>query len=99
MKIIVIDGQGGKMGAALTKQLIESFPDRNIISRLVLTAWRRRLCLKQVQKWPPQAKTLWLCAHRTPTSRPMEIFTANSLLGEITPKMAMAVSESPQKRC
>ena len=32
MKILVIDGQGGKMGAALTEQLLKNIPDAELIA-------------------------------------------------------------------
>ena len=33
MKILVIDGQGGKMGAALTEQILRSVPQAECLMR------------------------------------------------------------------
>ena len=32
MKILVIDGQGGKMGAALTDQIKKNMPDTEVVA-------------------------------------------------------------------
>ena len=32
MKILVIDGQGGKMGAALTEQILRSVPQAELVA-------------------------------------------------------------------
>lgn len=32
MKILVIDGQGGKMGAALTEQILKSVPQAELVA-------------------------------------------------------------------
>ena len=99
MKIIVIDGQGGKMGAALTKQLIESFPDSDIIS-IGTNSMATEAMLKAGAKMAATGENpVVVCtADADFILGPMGILTANSLLGEITPKMAMAVSESPAKK-
>ena len=99
MKIVVIDGQGGKMGAALTKQLIESFPDSDIIS-IGTNSMATEAMLKAGAKMAATGENpVVVCtADADFILGPMGILTANSLLGEITPKMAMAVSESPAKK-
>ncbi len=99
MKIIVIDGQGGKMGAALTKQLIESFPDSDIIS-IGTNSMATEAMLKAGAKMAATGENpVVVCTSDADfILGPMGILTANSLLGEITPKMAMAVSESPAKK-
>ena len=53
MKILVIDGQGGKMGAALTDRTWKSLP-------WARTALPQAPCCAPVRTLPPQAKTpLW----------------------------------------
>ena len=66
MKILVIDGQGGKMGAALTDQI----------------------------KKPVVVNCTWADV----IVGPIGIILANALWGEITPKMAAAVSECVAKK-
>ena len=99
MKIVIIDGQGGKMGAALTKQLIESFPDSEVIS-IGTNSMATEAMLKAGAKMAATGENpVVVCtADADFILGPMGILTANSLLGEITPKMAMAVSESHAKK-
>ena len=99
MKIVVIDGQGGKMGAALTKQLIESFPESDVIS-IGTNSMATEAMLKAGAKMAATGENpVVVCTSDADfILGPMGILTANSLLGEITPRMAMAVSESPAKK-
>ena len=99
MKIVVIDGQGGKMGAALTKQFIENFPDSDVIS-IGTNSMATEAMLKAGAKMAATGENpVVVCtADADFILGPMGILTANSLLGEVTPKIAMAVSESPAKK-
>ena len=99
MKIVVIDGQGGKMGAALTKQLIENFPESDVIS-IGTNSMATEAMLKAGAKMAATGENpVVVCTSDADfILGPMGILTANSLLGEITPRMAMAVSESPAKK-
>ena len=72
MKILVIDGQGGKMGAALTDQIKKNMPDAEVV--VVNCTWADVIV------------------------GPIGIILANALWGEITPKMAAAVSECVAKK-
>ena len=59
MKILVIDGQGGKMGAALTDQIKKNMPDAEVVA-VARTALPQAPCCAPVQTLPPRAKTpLW----------------------------------------
>ena len=53
MKILVIDGQGGKMGAALTDQIKKNMPDAEVVAVGTNS-------LATSAMLPPRAKTpLW----------------------------------------
>lgn len=99
MKIVIIDGQGGKMGAALTKQFIEAFPDAEIIS-IGTNSIATESMLKAGAKMAATGENpVAVCtADADFILGPMGIITANSLLGEVTPKIAMAVSECTAKK-
>ena len=98
-KIVIIDGQGGKMGAALTKQFTESFPQHEIIA-IGTNSMATEAMLKAGAKLAATGENpVIVCARDADLILgPMGIINANSLLGEITPAMAMAVSESRAKK-
>ena len=55
MKILVIDGQGGKMGAALTDQIKKNMPDAEVVA-----VGTNSLATSAMRTLPPRAKTpLW----------------------------------------
>lgn len=98
-KIVIIDGQGGKMGAALTRQFTESFPEHETIAigtnSIATEAMLRAGARMAATGENPVAVC---CRDADLILGPMGIISANSLLGEITPAMAMAISESPAKK-
>ena len=97
MTIMVIDGQGGKMGKGLVEQLKKLCPEDEILA----------IGTNSI------ATAAMLKAGAVVTSRtadiivgPMGIVIADSLMGEITPKMAVAIGQSlaqkvliPVNRC
>lgn len=98
-RILIIDGQGGKMGAALTKQFTESFPNDEIIA-IGTNSIATEAMLKAGAKMAATGENpvIVCCRDADLILGPMGIINANSLLGEITPAMAMAVSESRAKK-
>ena len=99
MNILVIDGQGGKMGAALTEQIKKSVPDAEVIAigtnSLATAAMLRAGADAAATGENPVVVN---SARADIIVGPIGIIAANALLGEITPKMAAAVSESPAKK-
>lgn len=106
-KIVIIDGQGGKMGAALTSQLKANVKNAEIIAvGTNSTATAAMLKAGADAGATGENPVAVCCADADIIAGPMGIITANALLGEITPKMAAAVSESrahklliPVSRC
>lgn len=105
--IVVIDGQGGKMGAALVAQLKANLPEGKVVAvgtnSAATTAMLKAGADAGATGENPVAVN---CAGADLIAGPMGIITANALYGEITPKMAAAVSESraqklliPVNRC
>ncbi len=105
--IVVIDGQGGKMGAALTAQFKQSLPGVKIVAVGTNSAATIAMLKAGADAGATGENPVVVnCAEADLIAGPMGIITANALYGEITPKMALAVSESrgqklliPVNRC
>lgn len=106
-KILVIDGQGGRMGAALVEKLLARVPDVD----LVAVGTNSTATAAMVKAGAKQAATgenpvLVNCRDASLVLGPLGIVVADSLLGEVTPAMALAVGQStackvllPVNRC
>lgn len=99
MKILVIDGQGGKMGAALTDQIKKNMPDAEVVAvgtnSLATSAMLRAGADAAATGENPVVVN---CTWADVIVGPIGIILANALWGEITPKMAAAVSECAAKK-
>lgn len=99
MKILVIDGQGGKMGAALTDQIKKNMPDAEVVAvgtnSLATSAMLRAGADTAATGENPVVVN---CTWADVIVGPIGIILANALWGEITPKMAAAVSECVAKK-
>lgn len=98
-RIVVIDGQGGRMGAALVAQL----KGLNLPAEIIAVGTNSAATSAMLKAGADAAATgenpvIVCCRDADMIAGPMGIITANSLLGEITPKMAAAVSESPAQK-
>ena len=93
-KITIIDGQGGKMGKAIVEQLKKQFPQQEILA--VATA----AMLKAGADYGATGENPVIVAARDSDLiiGPIGIVIADSLHGEITPAMAMAVGQSHAKQ-
>lgn len=99
MKIVVIDGQGGKLGYEIIDSLNKNLKDDMIIA-IGTNAIATSVMLKAK---PKQAATgenpvIVNCRDADVIIGPIGIVIADSLYGEITPPMALAVSQSPAKK-
>lgn len=96
MKIIVIDGQGGRMGKSVIEQLKKKWPDLEITA-IGTNSLATSAMLKAGASAAATGENPILVNSRTADIiiGPIGIVMANSLLGEITPAMAEAVSSSP----
>lgn len=98
-KIVVIDGQGGKMGAALTSQLKAALPDVLLVAVGTNSAATAAMLKAGADAGATGENPVAVnCADADIVTGPMGIITANALWGEITPKMAAAVSESAAQK-
>ncbi len=95
MKVLVVDGQGGKIGRTVIEQLLEKGCGCDIMAVGTNTAATAAMLKAGAQEGATgENPVLVACAEADIIVGPMGIIAANSLLGEITPPMALAVSAS-----
>ncbi|MBR0474393.1 MAG: DUF3842 family protein [Erysipelotrichaceae bacterium] len=98
MKIVVIDGQGGKIGKAVCEQLVKSGFGEEVIAIGTNAIATAAMLKTGVQAATGENPVVVNSRNADYIVGPMGIIAANSLLGEITPNMAMAVSESGARK-
>ncbi len=95
LKIIVIDGQGGKIGSILIKQLMQEMPEAEILAiGTNSAATGNMLKAGAYAGCSGENPVVVQCKDADIIAGPIGISIANSLLGEVTPKMANAVWKS-----
>ncbi|TYQ15746.1 UNVERIFIED_CONTAM: uncharacterized protein DUF3842 [Acetivibrio alkalicellulosi] len=97
MRIGVIDGQGGGMGRVIVEKLREEFTENVDIIALGTNALASSLMLKAgANEAASGENAIIFCSSKVDIIiGPIGIISANSMLGELTPKMAEAISQSP----
>ncbi|MBS4024695.1 MAG: DUF3842 family protein [Clostridia bacterium] len=97
MRIAVIDGQGGGIGKHLTEKMRKELPETVEIIALGTNALATSLMLKAGANEGASGENaiMYNVGKVDVIVGTIAILTANSMLGELTPKMAQAVSESP----
>lgn len=95
-KVIVIDGQGGRMGRAIVEQLKERMPQLPLLA-IGANSTATNSMLKAGADYGATGENPVLvnCRDADLIIGPVGIVIADSLLGEITPAMAAAVGSSP----
>lgn len=99
MKILIIDGQGGKMGKMLVEQLKQSLPMVEIIA-LGTNSIATAAMIKAGADFGATGENpvVFNCADADIIIGPLGIIVANSLLGEITPAIALAIGQSKAQK-
>lgn len=95
MNVTVIDGQGGQLGAMLIKELSAKFQNITITSigtNAVATATMLKAGAKNAATG--ENPVIVACRKADVIIGPIGIVIADSLLGEITDKMAVAIGKS-----
>ena len=107
MNIVVIDGQGGQLGAQLVREILEEFEDISLTA-IGTNAVATSAMLKAGAKNAATGENpvVVACKKADVIIGPVGIVIADSMLGEITEKMAVAVGKSdairiliPVNRC
>jgi NAD(P)-dependent dehydrogenase (short-subunit alcohol dehydrogenase family) len=99
-RIAVIDGQGGGIGAFIIKALREHFGERVEIVALGTnsTATAAMLKARANKGATGENAIVWNASRVDFIAGPLSIVLANGMLGELTPRMAEAVSSSPARK-
>ena len=107
MNILVIDGQGGQLGAQLIKAVLARFNDVNLTAvgtNAVATATMLKAGAKTAATG--ENPVVVACRKADVIIGPIGIVIADSLFGEVTDKMAVAVGQAdavrrliPMNRC
>ena len=99
MRILVVDGQGGKMGRMLVEQLKSRIP-----GACVTAVGTNSIAMAAMLKGGADAAAtgenpVAVCAAQADVIMgPVGIVVADAMLGEVTPRMAQAVASSPAKK-
>lgn len=99
MNILIIDGQGGQLGAQLVKEITVQFQEAELVcvgtnamaSSAMLKAGAKRVATGE----NPVAVA---CRKADVIIGPIGIVIADSLMGEVTPQMALAVAQADAVR-
>ena len=99
MKLVVIDGQGGRIG----QLLVEAIVKENIQCDLTAIGTNSIATSAMIKAGAGQGATgenpvIVACRDADVIVGPIGIVSADSLLGEITPKMAVAIGQSKAKK-
>lgn len=95
MNVMIIDGHGGQLGAQLVREISEHFQNVNLTAigtNSVATAAMLKAGAKNVATG--ENPVVVACRRADVIIGPVGIVIADSLLGEITEKMALAVSRA-----
>ncbi|MBQ2707311.1 MAG: DUF3842 family protein [Clostridia bacterium] len=98
-KIVIIDGQGGKIGA----QLIDAIRERCEDAEIVAVGTNSIATSNMLRSGPDAAATgenpvIVACRDADVIAGPIGIVIADALYGEVTPAMALAVGQSRADR-
>lgn len=99
MNVLIIDGQGGKIGAQLVREISEKFFDINITAvgtNAVATAAMIKAGAKNAATG--ENPVVVACRRADVIIGPVGIVIADSMLGEITEKMASSVARADAVR-
>ncbi len=99
MKIVVIDGQGGRLG----KLLIEALRDQKVCGEIIAVGTNSIATAAMVKAGADAGATgehpVEVCVRDADfILGPIGILAADSLLGEVTDKMAVAIGRSPAQK-
>ncbi len=97
MKIAVIDGQGGGIGKYIVEKLRQELPEEVEIIALGTNALATAAMLKAGANEGASGENavVFNTTRVDLITGPISIVMANAMLGEVTPRMAEAVSSSP----
>ena len=99
MEILIIDGQGGRIGRALAEAVLENRPECGLSvigTNAIATANMMKSGAKNAATG--ENPVVVMAKRADVIIGPIGIVIADALMGEVTPKMAVAVGSSPAKK-
>jgi hypothetical protein len=99
MKIIIIDGQGGKIGKVIVEELKRAIPEQQLIA-IGTNSIATSVMLKAGADMGATGENpvIYNANDADIIIGSMGILVANAYLGEITPNMALAISKSKAEK-
>lgn len=95
MTILVVDGQGGRLGRQLVKEIAERFPAHDLLAVGTNSmATESMLKAGAARAATGENAVVVACRKADVIIGPVGIVIADALLGEVTPAMAKAVGQS-----
>lgn len=95
MKVVIIDGHGGKIGAQLVERVKTTLNDAEVYAVGLNGAATAAMLRAGADHGATGENPVLVCARDADViAGPIGIISANSFLGELTPAMARAVGES-----
>ena len=99
MKILVIDGQGGGIGRQLIESLTRALPGADITAvGTNVAATQAMLRAGATRGATGENAVIVGCRNADVIAGPVGIVIADALVGEVSPKMALAVAQSSARR-
>jgi len=99
MNILIIDGQGGKIGSRLVEELRRRYPESDITAVGTNSAATQSMIKSGASRGATGENAVFVgCRRADIIVGPIGIVVADSLCGEITPAMAAAVGQSTALR-
>ena len=99
MTVLIVDGQGGRLGKQLVKEVLERFPQLDVLA----VGTNSMATEAMLKAGAPRAATgenavVVACRKADVIVGPIGMVIADALLGEVTPQMAKAVGQSDAVR-
>ena len=99
MKVLIIDGQGGGLGRQLVSAVRERYPEIEILAVGTNSAATNAMLRAGADQAATGENSVAVASERADVIMgPVGIVIADSMLGEITPRMALSVGQSRAKR-
>ena len=95
MRVLIVDGQGGRLGKQLVKEVLERFPQVELMAVGTNSMATEQMLKAGAQRAATGENAVVVaCRKADVILGPMGMVIADALMGEVTPEMAKAVGQS-----
>lgn len=99
MHILIVDAQGGGIGRQLIAEIKRAMPDSTVTAVGTNTAATAAMRKAGADEAATGENAVAVCSRKADVIiGPVGIVIADSMLGEVTPRMAASIAQSPAKR-